>query len=657
MDRKRIWVRRPHGVATTVLVSSYDIVDDLKTALISKYATSLGRTHDAPDLSIRMSHAGTPSGQHSPHGRRKRRGDAVRRELAAALDPHFVVHHHHHPHQQQQQHAASSHEDDDRILQPDEVLFALLDKFFPTGMTMQDAFVVEVPDDDISVNSHNRIPIAGVLTPQEGVISSDDDLDAMRTHVPDIFHAQSTQSLPDIAMHSGRHGSEVLEQQQQQQLQQQRASSADPYGGHQHLLPHGSFRQSHGSVHGKQAGSSTGGKSGGAGSVSISAVVSSSSTTGLPQVCTQQQQQQSPIHNGPSRPQPQPIQQHVDAHPLHSAGTRVVDDDGRVGRARSPHRTGSPHQSSHALSHSHVHSLSHSGSVTPTQQTQAQSHVKSPLQNVTTLYEGDMAKSAARDMSDADNDVTATPINPRIKESKAEHSDVKDKSDEKSVNGTAGLKDKSSRSSEKASQQLSLAGGLLFDGVVPPVKVLIVEDNIINQKILETFMRKRRIRSGVAKNGREAIEKWREGGYHLVLMDIQLPVLSGIEATKEIRRLERRNRIGVFVDEDAGNIKDEDVLPPHRFKSPVIIVALTASSLDSDRREALAAGCNDFLTKPVNLVWLERKITEWGCMQALIDFEGWRSWKGSDDAEKDANGTSTPTSRPSRRPKAVLRSK
>ncbi|KAK9333264.1 hypothetical protein V1520DRAFT_333081 [Lipomyces starkeyi] len=636
MDRKRIWVRRPHGAATTVLVSASDIVDDLKTALIGKYATSLGRTHDAPDISIRMSHAGTPSGQHSPHGRRKRRGDTVRRELAAALDPHVVSQQHTHQ-------PGSPSEEDDRVLQPDEVVFALLDKFFPTGMSMQDAFLVEVPDDIMPVPSHNRVPIAGVLTPQEGVMS-DDEIEFLRGHIPDILHAQSSQSLPDEAryyLQSHRHGLEVLDQ-------QQRASSADPYGAHPYLLQPGSFRQSHGHVPRKQTGSSASGRSGASGSVSMPVVVSS---TMIPQITTQP-----PSHPGPSRPQPQPIQQHVDAHALHSAGPRgVVDDEGRVGRARSPHRTASPHP--HPLSHNHPHSHSHSGTVTPTQQTQAQSHVnvKSPLQNVT-RYEGDSASSAARDSSDVERETTILPINANIKESKADTSEKKDNADEKSINGT-GLKDKSSRQREKASQQVSLGSGLLFDGVVPPVKVLIVEDNIINQKILETFMRKRRIRSGVAKNGKEAIEKWREGGYHLVLMDIQLPVLSGIEATKEIRRLERRNRIGVFVDEDAGNIKEEDVLPPHRFKSPVIIVALTASSLDSDRREALAAGCNDFLTKPVNLVWLERKITEWGCMQALIDFEGWRSWKGSDDAEKDANGSSTSNSRTSRRPKAVIRTK
>lgn len=168
--------------------------------------------------------------------------------------------------------------------------------------------------------------------------------------------------------------------------------------------------------------------------------------------------------------------------------------------------------------------------------------------------------------------------------------------------------------------------------VLPSISVLVVEDNAINQAILGAFLRKHKIHYQIAKNGQEAIDKWRQGGFHLVLMDIQLPVKSGIEATKEIRYLEKINRIGVFAENELINshyssnpeLKREEYLDLNVFRSPVIIVALTASSNSStDKKKALMAGCNDYLTKPVNLVWLQNKITEWGCMQALIDFDGW----------------------------------
>lgn len=203
----------------------------------------------------------------------------------------------------------------------------------------------------------------------------------------------------------------------------------------------------------------------------------------------------------------------------------------------------------------------------------------------------------------------------------------------------------------------------MLDGAVPPINVLIVEDNIINLRILEGLMKRLKVRWQTAMNGQIAVDKWKKGGFHLVLMDIQMPVMNGLAATKEIRRLERVNGIGVFsspslehrksqaeaitngeqpplengegeateaaADQGKSKQNEDDALQVEEglFKSPVIIVALTASSLQSDRHEALAAGCNDFLTKPINFVWLERKVKEWGCMQALIDFDGWRRWK------------------------------
>ncbi|KAI1789041.1 hypothetical protein LXA43DRAFT_1096766 [Ganoderma leucocontextum] len=156
--------------------------------------------------------------------------------------------------------------------------------------------------------------------------------------------------------------------------------------------------------------------------------------------------------------------------------------------------------------------------------------------------------------------------------------------------------------------------------IVPPISVLIVDDDIVN------VHEEKKIKYDVAKNGEEAVQKWNSGGFHLILMDIQMPVMDGIQATKEIRRMEKSNGVGGFPSTpqsegqqtpSEGSTSDSRSASTPSYRSSVIIVALTASSLQSDRVAALAAGCNDFLTKPVSLHWLNNKIIEWGSIKAL----------------------------------------
>ena len=102
-------------------------------------------------------------------------------------------------------------------------------------------------------------------------------------------------------------------------------------------------------------------------------------------------------------------------------------------------------------------------------------------------------------------------------------------------------------------------------------KILIAEDNDSNF-ILMTYILKKYYQFERAKNGQEAVEMVDKGEYDIVLMDIKMPIMDGLEATKAIK----------------AKLPD---LP---------IIALTANAFDSDRQLALEAGCNDFLSKPVS---------------------------------------------------------
>jgi CheY-like chemotaxis protein len=102
-------------------------------------------------------------------------------------------------------------------------------------------------------------------------------------------------------------------------------------------------------------------------------------------------------------------------------------------------------------------------------------------------------------------------------------------------------------------------------------KILVAEDNESNF-ILMTYILKRDYEYVRAKNGQEAVDAVEKGGIDLVLMDIKMPVMDGLEATRAIKA-------------------SHPDLP---------VIALTANAFDSDRQLAMDAGCNDFLSKPVS---------------------------------------------------------
>lgn len=107
-----------------------------------------------------------------------------------------------------------------------------------------------------------------------------------------------------------------------------------------------------------------------------------------------------------------------------------------------------------------------------------------------------------------------------------------------------------------------------------PLDILLVEDNLINQKLAMKVLTKLGYQPELANNGKEAVDMLIEKQYHLVLMDVQMPVMDGLEATRYIRE----------------NIEYQPT-----------IVAMTASALSEDRDACIKAGMNDYITKPVNL--------------------------------------------------------
>jgi signal transduction histidine kinase/CheY-like chemotaxis protein len=118
-----------------------------------------------------------------------------------------------------------------------------------------------------------------------------------------------------------------------------------------------------------------------------------------------------------------------------------------------------------------------------------------------------------------------------------------------------------------------------------PLRILLAEDNPINRQLAVMILDKMGYSCGVAENGKEVLDQLQKEPFDLIFMDIQMPEMDGLEATRHIRR--------------------------GRGKQPVII-AMTANTTRKDRDDCMTEGMNDFLSKPVHLDELIRMMENWG---------------------------------------------
>ena len=123
------------------------------------------------------------------------------------------------------------------------------------------------------------------------------------------------------------------------------------------------------------------------------------------------------------------------------------------------------------------------------------------------------------------------------------------------------------------------------------LNILLVEDNLLNQRIVTFSLKRFNHDVVIANNGVEAIELFREKKFDVILMDIMMPVMDGLEATVKIREIE--------------NVINAEKRTP--------IIALTANTMDNDRDKCLSYGMDEFMAKPfdiekLNTIFEELKI-------------------------------------------------
>jgi CheY-like chemotaxis protein len=115
------------------------------------------------------------------------------------------------------------------------------------------------------------------------------------------------------------------------------------------------------------------------------------------------------------------------------------------------------------------------------------------------------------------------------------------------------------------------------------MKIIVAEDNDENFEIIKEVFSSSKLQIFRAFNGREAVELIKTDSFDLILMDIKMPVLDGFQATRQIRK----------------------------FNNKIPIIAVTAYAFNADKEMAIKAGCNDFVTKPIDLNQLSKVLARY----------------------------------------------
>lgn len=569
---RRIWVKRANGTPTTIMVHDTDIFDDVKLAVCSKFPHSLGRYYDPADLQIQI------------RAELLDKPGSVRRITSKKTPAYRLM-------ENSEESLKSLTPANYKIsLEPDQNVWEFLDEFFPNSMGISDAFIVEVEVETKEPFQSSEPTPLGDRTYQRNDEYHSDQTMLDRPNSPSQQWANQGRLSPMTSMSETYHQPKPQRPIPLKQHVFGKNSSVSPILS-QRLSPLNQFnhqRSRSNPLHSPTSSFNL-----------TSKTINSQAVLLMPKNFSFGEQNHTPIKR-------YSLDENLVNNRDHTNPPRDSDIDG-------------------------IANVTSIGIETPPKQTKVHGHEetqpKSPRNE----------KNNSKGSPGRPKKISTDTLTDREAISSRKHSS-------ESRPQTRSTSTKASTKAHSGKPVAKTINSSTFEKVLPLISVLVVEDNSINQAILGAFLRKHKIHYEIAKNGQEAVDKWRKGGFHLVLMDIQLPVKSGIEATKEIRYLERINRIGVFAEHElSGGVnggplaQENEKLDLNIFRSPVIIVALTASSNSSaDKNNALTAGCNDFLTKPVNLVWLQNKITEWGCMQSLINFDRWRAkdTTGNNNSEK-----------------------